>query len=361
MDKNEEKRVFEIVWVCCFCALLVVGAVLGVLYGVNFKSEVLAPTVYEPTESPLIIEDKVENGICLTSSNAMVASDGSASQVLSAIAYNSNGDAVHSAFYWTARWNNPTSEWASTKNVEDYIELTPSEDTTSCTVVCARGFNEQILLNVCSKGNSNAQTDVAIDYVKRITSVTTSLTLNGMKYTDEATPELKVCPYDCTSHSDEHLNTIKLTVNYSSVGTVKGKFVLKKLTSLYIDESNLQSATSAIAGIDSDKYIGNEIEVVGTDKDNVFQFVYSVKDLIRDVSSAYNNTVCNFLLTNDDFKVGFGLTLDLVYNDKVVQTFDTRDKNETANTIKYATFGFNTEYLTYYVSNVTPSDTSIAF
>lgn len=357
MSKKEEKRVFEIVWVCCFCALLIIGAVLGVLYGLNYKSNALTPTVYDSMESLLVIEDKTENGIALTSNEAVVASDGTTSQVVTAQAFDSNGDNVDCGFDWFASWNNAESDWASGKKVENYIILSPSEDTKQCTVSCTKGFSEQIVINVSAMGNAYAKTSVTVDYVKRITSVTSSLTLNDVKYTD-GTPKLKMCQYNCSNHTDEHLNTIKLSVNYSSVGTVKGKFVLRGIESCGLTDENNQIILEAGLWYG----VSNFVNAVATEKDNVFQFEYSVKNFLIGIKESDNQTVCDVLLKNPSFTMQFGLYIDLYYNDVVVQEFVSHKQSTTSgNILGEITLGFNTDYLAYNAASVKTNDSSLTF
>ena len=73
---------------------------------------------------------------------------------------------------WSVAFVNPQSAWATGKNVNDYVTVTPqSAGSNIATVECLKPFGEQIKLKVVSESNSNAQAECTIDFAKRINQV----------------------------------------------------------------------------------------------------------------------------------------------------------------------------------------------
>ena len=67
---------------------------------------------------------------------------------------------------WSAAWTNPSSGWASGKNVTDYITVTPSG--TSVTVTCKQAFGAQIELTCQSTLNESVNATATVDYRQRL-------------------------------------------------------------------------------------------------------------------------------------------------------------------------------------------------
>ncbi|MBO5328606.1 MAG: hypothetical protein J6B04_05495 [Clostridia bacterium] len=74
---------------------------------------------------------------------------------------------------WAIAWNDASSEWATDKNVEDYVSFNVTNDVTA-TVECLQAFGEQIVI-ICTANGSNANaplsTTCTLDYLQRIKSV----------------------------------------------------------------------------------------------------------------------------------------------------------------------------------------------
>lgn len=54
--------------------------------------------------------------------------------------------AIPAPLSWSVRFNDPNSSWARGKAVSNYITITPSSDTFSCTVKCKQPFGESIVV-----------------------------------------------------------------------------------------------------------------------------------------------------------------------------------------------------------------------
>lgn len=86
------------------------------------------------------------------------------------------GDANNQQVDWEVYFANPESEWASGKELSDYVTLTPTSDgALTATVNCLQAFGEQIIVKVISRDNPLATAICTIDYAQKVTSVTLKL------------------------------------------------------------------------------------------------------------------------------------------------------------------------------------------
>lgn len=115
---------------------------------------------------PTVINTVTENGIALTSGEAMVASDGTLSKKLTATVTPANVEDV--ALDWSIAFAAADSEWANGKSVTDYVTLTPSEDTLSADVSLIAPFGEQIVVQVKVRSDTAIYAECSVDYVKRV-------------------------------------------------------------------------------------------------------------------------------------------------------------------------------------------------
>ncbi len=85
-------------------------------------------------------------------------------------------NADNRAVDWSVAWKNAASEWASGKNVSDYMTVTPASDgALTATVNCKKPFGEQIKITVASRDNQAATAHCDCDYVKRVTEIQAEL------------------------------------------------------------------------------------------------------------------------------------------------------------------------------------------
>ena len=122
------------------------GAVLGIEY-FNSKKEL---------NESVIIGEIIDNGIRLKQNKI---ADG---DTLSISAIVNPDYAYDKTLEWSVEWAT-----SSTSNVNDYITLTPSSDTLTCTVAVKKAFTTQIRLICRSKANSMVFAECTIDYVGR--------------------------------------------------------------------------------------------------------------------------------------------------------------------------------------------------
>ena len=81
-------------------------------------------------------------------------------------------NATNKSVSWSVAFVNPTSAWATGKNVTDYITVTPqSEGSNIATIDCLRPFGEQVKITVVSESNRNAKAECVVDFAQRIQKV----------------------------------------------------------------------------------------------------------------------------------------------------------------------------------------------
>lgn len=162
-----KKQIFEIIGVVALCALIVVGAVLGVLFGVNMPSPDIEAK-QEEQQSPVVIETVQEQGITLMSSGATTASDGTTTKTITATVTPANVK-PYLKLVWDLAFKNASSTWANGKVVTDYVDISISEDSFTCTVTCKQAFAEKVVINV-QDNFKTAFASLNVDYLKRIVS-----------------------------------------------------------------------------------------------------------------------------------------------------------------------------------------------
>lgn len=174
MKENISKnKVWQIVGVSVLCAVLVLGVVLGVVFGMNHSSEDLNVSKDMSGQDGLVISQEVSKGITLMSGVATTAADGTTTKSITATV-EPVGANVHDPLSWEIAFKDPSSTWATGKNVSDYVTISVSADTLTCTVTCKQAFGEQIVLNVSSK-TKNASASATVDYVKRVNDITLTI------------------------------------------------------------------------------------------------------------------------------------------------------------------------------------------
>lgn len=174
MKENISKnKVWQIVGVSVLCAVLVLGAVLGVVFGMNHSSEDLNVSKDMSEQDGLVISQEVSKGITLMSGVATTAADGTTTKSITATV-EPVGANEHDPLSWEVAFKDPSATWATGKNVSDYVTISVSADTLTCTVTCKQAFGEQIVLNVSSK-TKNASASANVDYLKRVNDITLTI------------------------------------------------------------------------------------------------------------------------------------------------------------------------------------------
>lgn len=93
-------------------------------------------------------------------------------------------EATNKAVDYTVDWKNPTSAWASGKNVTEYVNVAQTSDgSLTATATCFKPFEEPIVITCTSRDNPSAQSYVNSNYIKRLINTTLALgngvVLNG--------------------------------------------------------------------------------------------------------------------------------------------------------------------------------------
>lgn len=169
MKENISKnKVWQIIGVAVLCAVCVLTAVLGVVFGMNHPSEDLNVSK-DMGQDGLVISQEVSKGITLMSGVATTAADGTTTKTITATVEPAGAN-EHDPLSWEVAFKDPSSTWATGKIVSDYVTISVSADTLTCTVTCKQSFGEQIVLNVSSK-TKNAAASANVDYLKRVTDI----------------------------------------------------------------------------------------------------------------------------------------------------------------------------------------------
>lgn len=85
-----------------------------------------------------------------------------------------------------AAFKDPSSSWATGKNVSDYIKTTPNGN--QLTVQCLQAFGEQIIIKCSSSFNPNVSKDLKVDYKQKVCAVNFKAESSNARITWDAAP-----------------------------------------------------------------------------------------------------------------------------------------------------------------------------
>lgn len=169
MKNNLTKsKVWQIIGVAVLCAVCVLTAVLGVVFGMNHSSEDLNVSKDMSNQDNIVVEPVQEQGIKLTSGVATTADDGTTTQTIKATVTPENV-LQYDKLVWAISFKNADSAWAKGKNLSEYVTISVSEDSLTCTVTCKKAFSESVVINVKDRLES-ASASLVVDYYKRLVS-----------------------------------------------------------------------------------------------------------------------------------------------------------------------------------------------
>lgn len=175
-ESISKNKAWQIVGVAVLCAVCVLGAVLGIVFGMNHSSEELSVSKdmsHKPDDS-VIIETQGEYGISLLYGNATTADDGSTTRTITATV--SPADADNKAVNWSVAFKNASSTWATGKNVSNYVTVTPESDgALTATVTCIQAFGEQVVITCASRESEDISATATVDYEKKVVDLTCQL------------------------------------------------------------------------------------------------------------------------------------------------------------------------------------------
>lgn len=176
MKNNLTKsKVWQIIGVAVLCAVCVLTAVLGIVFGMNHSSEDLnvSKDMSEKPDDSVVIEATGEQGISLLMGTASTAADGSTTRTLTAII--EPDDANNKNVDWNIAFAQSTG-WASGKNISDYLTITPSSDgALRATLTCKKSFGTQAIVTCSSREDASIKATAQIDYRKKVIGSTLNM------------------------------------------------------------------------------------------------------------------------------------------------------------------------------------------
>lgn len=161
-------------WIIAFTliAVLIFGVIAAIFIGVDNKKDI------PPQEEQTVVTDgngnAMESGTVYAMPANMVfattaAEQSNAAEGITLQATITPDTADNKAVDWNVSFVNPSSSWASGKNVSDYVTVTPASDgALTATVNCLKAFGEQIKITVVSRANEYAKAECILDYARRI-------------------------------------------------------------------------------------------------------------------------------------------------------------------------------------------------
>ena len=180
-ELNRHKKSDKIKWIFTGVAFVIVFVLFAGLCMQLFAKGEYKPSEWfqqneqsETQSDNAVVSNGTNHGVHLVSekiSREMFAEYGISPQVETAYTLTatlSPSSADVRGVNWSVSWANAQSEWATDKTVEEYVSLSPSEDTSSCTVSCLQDFGEQIVVTATSQDNVNVKATCVVDYVQRI-------------------------------------------------------------------------------------------------------------------------------------------------------------------------------------------------
>ena len=172
MKENISKnKVWQIIGVAVLCAVCVLTAVLGIVFGMNHSSEDL--NVSKDMASDIDNGVLHDTTVRLLSEVATTASDGSVSQTITAVI--TPADAPNKAVDWSIAWAD--GDPRASENISNYITVTPASDgALTATVTCKKSFRGSVayVKVVTREGKFEATSMITFDGIPSSLSVNAS-------------------------------------------------------------------------------------------------------------------------------------------------------------------------------------------
>lgn len=204
----------KVKWVITVIAFLVVAVILvGIALQVfmpegqrpsNWVNNVQDGQPNEQDEQPAeanrgeaVIGDITERGVSLKAvklSATDYASNGVSPLALSAYTLTATvlpENATNKAVTWSMAWDNAQSEWASGKDISDYILLSGT-DSLTVTVTCLEPFGEPLTITCTSQDNAEAQATCSVNFRQAVSSFGLKFTAEGQEYDITTSPTLPI-------------------------------------------------------------------------------------------------------------------------------------------------------------------------
>ena len=90
-------------------------------------------------------------------------------------AYISPEDAANHGVDWELSFDNPNSTWANGKDVNDYVYMSPSDDTKSNNIACLQPFGNAIIVTAKSQDNPDISATCRLEYSQKVTAATLNI------------------------------------------------------------------------------------------------------------------------------------------------------------------------------------------
>ena len=146
----------------------------------------------EANRGEAVIGDITERGVSLKAvklSATDYASNGVSPLALSAYTLTATvlpENATNKAVTWSMAWDNAQSEWASGKDISDYILLSGTDGLT-VTVTCLEPFGEPLTITCTSQDNTEAKATCSVNFREAVSSY-------SLKFTDEQEYDITTSP-----------------------------------------------------------------------------------------------------------------------------------------------------------------------
>lgn len=176
-ELNQHKKADTVKWVITF--ILIAMLLLGMIgsWTVILKDKDNTNEVKQPYSDTVVTDgegNEMVSGEVYAMPANMIFSATSAEPTnasegikLNATVYPETAD--NKAVDWEVAFVNPSSAWASGKNVSDYVKVVPESDGAAvATVECLQAFGERIKITVTSRANPLAKAECVLDYARRI-------------------------------------------------------------------------------------------------------------------------------------------------------------------------------------------------
>lgn len=321
MKENISKnKVWQIIGVAVLCAVCVLTAVLGIVFGMNHSSEDLNVSKDMSNQDNIVVETVQEQGIKLTS--ATTASDGTTTKTITATV---NPTSAAQNVEWTLRWQDKTSDWAKGKNVQDYV--TYSGDST-ITLECKAPFGEQIIVRATSFADNTKYGECTLDYEKRILDFSVeirektagivsaiSFSDNELEYTFVPSLSLGVGTIDCVpkytyQFTDEFIAAFSDIPNGITSFTPNTS-VMSIDSHLKFSKPSFSGNSPTLVGYGQYSFSSSLNQMIQRDPQKAFSLVSTVTTSVEKAINAYHGNVLKFTCSYNSSN-GNGVTFSKV-------------------------------------------------
>ena len=263
----------------------------GIMFAPEIKDAFLGNTPEPPTqdvEEPgeptgdVVADVQNSDALRLTKHNRVSANG----QALSVTATLSPDYIVDKTVTWSIAWKSTNSA-----NVNDYITITPSADTLTCTVAVKKAFSTQIILTCTAKSNTSVKATCTIDYVDRNYKIGQTVSyvadMNGKNPFNTSLLEVVEMALNGSQYADTTLYT---TYGGSLRGTIKN--VEFKDATLNFDDIIMISSSQALSDDNLGEYIVQATEQYTGSLTDSINYLKTLKSDIRvQADIYYGNTL----------------------------------------------------------------------